>query len=102
MPSLLDQLPRVPLLSDLPIPFLDRVPLLDRALLMMQMVPALVSAAQLQWNDACSVADRIEDQAASRGDQPFVFFEERWLTYREWNEAANRVAHWVSGCASLW
>src|ERR1051325_4158981 len=89
MPSILEQLPRVPLLSDIPIPFLDRVPLLDRALLMMQMMPALVSAAQLQWNDSASVADRIEDQAERLGDKPFVFFEERWLTYRQWNEAAN-------------
>jgi len=95
MPSILEQLPRVPLLSDIPIPFLDRVPLLDRALLMMQMMPALVSAAQLQWNDSASVADRIEDQAERLGDKPFVFFEERWLTYRQWNEAANRVAHWA-------
>ena len=89
------ELPRVPLLSEIPIPFLDRVPLLDRALLMLQMAPALVSAAQLQWNDGYSVADRIEDQAAKLGDQPFVFFEERWLTYRGWNEAANRVAYWA-------
>src|SRR5882724_11954459 len=95
MPSVFEQLLRVLLLFGIPIPFLDRVLLLDRALLMMQMIPVLVSAAQLQLNDAYSVADRIEDQADKLGDHPFVFFEERWLTYREWNEAANRVAHWA-------
>jgi hypothetical protein len=58
------RLPRVPLLSEIPIPFLHKVPLLDRALLTLQMMPALVSAAQLQWNQAYSVADRIEERAA--------------------------------------
>ena len=90
------RLPRVPLLSEIPIPFLHKVPLLDRALLTLQMMPALVSAAQLQWKQAYSVADRIEERAAKAGDRPFVFFEERWLSYRGWNEAANRVAHWAA------
>jgi fatty-acyl-CoA synthase len=42
-----------------------------------------------------TVADVIEEQAAARGAQPFLLFEDRRITYDEWNRAANRVAHWA-------
>ncbi len=49
-----------------------------------------------------TVADLIESQAAARPDQCFVRFEGREVTYRDYNEGANRVAHWAmrSGIAS--
>jgi fatty-acyl-CoA synthase len=42
-----------------------------------------------------TVADLIEEQAAARGDHPFVRFEHREVSYRDYNAAANRVAHWA-------
>jgi fatty-acyl-CoA synthase len=90
-------LPRVPLLSDIPIPFVDRVPYLDRALLVLRVLPASLSAARLLASPTTTVADRIEAQARARGDHPFVSFEGRQMTYGEWNAAANRVAHWACG-----
>lgn len=42
-----------------------------------------------------TLADLIERQVAKRGDHPFVLYEDRSLSYREYNEIANRVAHWA-------
>lgn len=42
-----------------------------------------------------SAADLVEQRARSRGDAVFVRFEDRELTYRDYNRAANRVAHWA-------
>src|SRR5262245_16944672 len=42
-----------------------------------------------------TVADVIEEQAASRAKHPFVLFEGRTVTYEDWNREANRVAHWA-------
>jgi fatty-acyl-CoA synthase len=44
-----------------------------------------------------TVADRLEEQAAKRPDQPFVLFEDRRIRYGEINAEANRVAHWARG-----
>lgn len=40
-----------------------------------------------------TLADRLEERAVQFADRPFLYFEDRVLTYRELNEAANRVAH---------
>ena len=40
-----------------------------------------------------TVGDRIEERAASHPDRIFLFSEDRRVTYGEFNEAANRVAH---------
>ena len=42
-----------------------------------------------------TVADLIEECAASRSQHRFVVFEGRELSYAEFNAAANRVAHWA-------
>ncbi|MDX1650056.1 MAG: AMP-binding protein, partial [Myxococcota bacterium] len=41
-----------------------------------------------------TVGDRLEEVAGRRGSQPFVHFEGRTWSFSDWNEAANRVAHW--------
>ena len=41
-----------------------------------------------------SVADRLEQAARRFASRPFLRFEGRTWTYADWNEAANRVAHW--------
>jgi fatty-acyl-CoA synthase len=41
-----------------------------------------------------TLADVIEEQAAARPKHPFILFEDRRVTYDEWNREANRVAHW--------
>jgi fatty-acyl-CoA synthase len=40
-----------------------------------------------------TVADRIEERAISDADRPFLFYEDRVVTYADFNAAANRVAH---------
>ena len=42
-----------------------------------------------------TLADLIERQVEKRGDHAFVLYEDRQLSYREYNEIANRVAHWA-------
>lgn len=40
-----------------------------------------------------SLGQELEKQSRKRPDQPAVLFEERIITYQEFNEAANRYAH---------
>ncbi|MET0269247.1 MAG: long-chain-acyl-CoA synthetase [Sphingomonas sp.] len=40
-----------------------------------------------------TVADRLEERAASDGDAPFILFEEQAIGFAEMNARANRVAH---------
>jgi fatty-acyl-CoA synthase len=42
-----------------------------------------------------TVGDLVEERAAAHGERPFLFFEERRISYGEFNAAANRVAHWA-------
>ncbi len=42
-----------------------------------------------------TLADLIERQVEKRGDHPVVLYEDRQLSYREYNEIANRFAHWA-------
>ncbi len=44
-----------------------------------------------------TAADLIESQAAARPDHCFIRFEGREVSYRNYNEEANRVAHWAMG-----
>ena len=41
-----------------------------------------------------TIADYIEGQVAKFGELPFILFEDRRITYREYNAMANRFAHW--------
>jgi fatty-acyl-CoA synthase len=40
-----------------------------------------------------TVGDRIEEKAAAHPQRPFLFFDDRRLSYGEFNKEANRVAH---------
>ena len=40
-----------------------------------------------------TVGDRIEEKAAVHPERPFLLFDDRTLSYREFNREANRVAH---------
>src|SRR5882672_6527893 len=42
-----------------------------------------------------TLADVIEEQAAARAKHPFILFEDRRVTYVDYNREANRVAHWA-------
>ncbi|HEY0452972.1 amino acid adenylation domain-containing protein [Actinophytocola sp.] len=44
-----------------------------------------------------TVADLVERQAAATPDAPALAFDGEWLTYRELNTRANRLAHWLLG-----
>lgn len=43
-----------------------------------------------------SLGGILEKQALKRGDRPLIYFEGRTITYREFNETANRYAHFFS------
>ena len=59
---------------------------------MLKQAPVLVRAG---WPDSpYSTADLIERQAARRGDHPFCLYQDRVISYAEYNAAANRIAHW--------
>ena len=51
--------------------------------------------SRLRPDSTRTIADVIEEQAASRGAKPFILFEDRRVTYDEFNRAANRVGHWA-------
>ena len=56
---------------------------------------AKLGAATLQHRPSqkYTVGDRIEEKAAAHPERPFLFYEDRRLTYAELNAEANRVAH---------
>ena len=49
---------------------------------------------RLRADSRYTIADYIEGQVAKYGDLPFILFEDRRITYREYNAMANRFAHW--------
>ena len=49
---------------------------------------------RLRADSRHTIADYIEGQVAKYADLPFILFEDRRITYREYNAMANRVAHW--------
>ena len=51
-------------------------------------------AARRKPSSTFTIGDLIDRRAAARADHPFVLFEDRRVTYREFNEQANRVARW--------
>jgi fatty-acyl-CoA synthase len=56
---------------------------------------AKLGAAILQHRPSqkYTVGDRIEEKATAHPERPFLFYEDRRLTYAELNAEANRVAH---------
>ncbi|MYE24797.1 MAG: long-chain-acyl-CoA synthetase [Gammaproteobacteria bacterium] len=54
-----------------------------------------VPLMRLKADSHYTIADYIEGQAARYADRPFILFEERTISYREFNAMANRVAHWA-------
>ena len=68
---------------------------LDRLGFLYRLARVGLSAVRLKPGARYSMADLIERQVAARGDHPFVLFEDRVVTYREYNAAANRLAHWA-------
>jgi fatty-acyl-CoA synthase len=71
--------------------------MLDRAVLLARMATGLVPRlARLRPASPNTVADRLEERARRGPGQTAILFEaERW-TYADWNQAANRVAHWAA------
>ncbi len=49
---------------------------------------------RLKADSRYTIADYIEGQVEEFADQPFILFEDRRITYREYNAMANRIAHW--------
>ena len=56
-------------------------------------IDGLFRVLLLRKGKAVSVGSVLEKQAAGRPDKTLIIFEERRLSYREFNEAANRYSH---------
>lgn len=56
---------------------------------------ALGRIGAIHKNPERTYADIIEDLARDKPDNIAIYFEDRKLTYREFNEAANRYARWA-------
>ncbi len=54
-----------------------------------------IPLARLKPSTPLTIADRIEAQAAKRGDHPFMLFEDRQVSYRQLNEQTNQLARWA-------
>ena len=54
----------------------------------------LVGYVSLKKQKDMSVGSVLEKQAAMRPDKPLIMFEDRTITYREFNETANRYANY--------
>ena len=52
---------------------------------------------RLKSDSRYTIADYMEGQVDRHADRPFILFEGRTITYREFNAMANRVAHWALG-----
>ncbi len=71
--------------------------MLDRLRLALRLLPAAPKLAAHKPDGRYTAADRVEEQARRRGDETFLLFEDRRLSYAEFNAAANRIAHWAEG-----
>ncbi len=56
-------------------------------------VHGLLGVATLKKGKAISVGAVLEKQASKRPGKPLILFEDRSISYREFNETANRYAH---------
>ncbi len=67
---------------------------LDRLATLYRTLKYGLPLARIKPDSRFTVADLVERQARARADHPFVLFEDRRVTYGEYNAAANRLAHW--------
>ncbi len=67
----------------------------ERAAQLWRLAKIGIPLSRLRPESQRTVADVIEEQAVARGPHPFILFEDRRVTYDEYNRAANRVAHWA-------
>jgi fatty-acyl-CoA synthase len=66
-----------------------------RLRLLARLLPSVPKLLRYAWPGPWTFADRLEEQAAKRPEQPFVLFEDRRIGYAEFNAEANRIAHWA-------
>jgi fatty-acyl-CoA synthase len=70
--------------------------MLDRAALLLRSLPAARLLVGTSPTSPRTFADRLEERARRGPGQTAILYEaERW-TYGDWNEAANRVAHFAA------
>jgi fatty-acyl-CoA synthase len=65
----------------------------DREVTQAQLAKLGAATLQHKPSQSYSVGDRIEERAAAHPERPFLFFEDRVLSYGALDAAANRVAH---------
>ncbi len=74
-----------------------RPSLAHRLLILWRMIRFLAGSLRSGPTGRFTAADLIERSARRRGEHAFVRFEGRSVSYREYNEAANQIAHWALG-----
>ena len=68
---------------------------LDRLKIVARMIRWLPAIAAARASSRHTAADLIERRARRNPTDIFIEFEGRCLTYSEFNNAANRIAHWA-------
>jgi fatty-acyl-CoA synthase len=71
------------------------MPSLDRLATVWRTVRFGLPLARLRPETPRTVAHVVAEQAAARPDRPFVLYEDRRITYGEFDRASNRVARWA-------
>lgn len=68
---------------------------LDRLLSLWRFLPVIRLTQRQKPDSTRTVGDLLEERAATQPDRIFLHFEDRRVTYADFNAAANRVAHWA-------
>ena len=67
----------------------------DRVVSMARLFTLIRRTLRHKPTSTYTVGDLIEERAAAYPQRPFILFEERRISYADFNTAANRVAHWA-------
>src|SRR5579862_4699128 len=66
----------------------------DRVVSMLRLFTLIHRTLRHKPTSAYTLGDLIEARAAAQPRRPFLLFEDRRISYADFNAAANRVAHW--------
>ena len=74
----------------------------DRVVSMLRLFTLIRRTLRHKPTSTYTVGDLVEERAAASRQRTFLLFEERRISYADFNAAANRVAHWAHGQGRLY
>ena len=72
--------------------------ILDRIVSMARLFTLIHRTLRHKPTSTYTVGDLLEERAAAHAERTFLLFEDRRISYGDFNAAANRVAHWAQRC----